>query len=85
MNDKAELAAMTVELILKTWPRAARVFYAYKMACVGCVLAPYYTLAEAVHIYQLPLDEFLNEVLTVIGEEIGTQTNNKLSNHSFLT
>lgn len=69
MSDKNQLASMTVEVILETWPRTARVFHAYKMACVGCVLAPFYSLEEATSIYHIPLDEFIEDLQLVIAEE----------------
>lgn len=69
MSDKDQLAAMTVEVILETWPRTARVFHAYKMACVGCVLAPFYSLEEATSIYHIPLNEFIEDLQLVIAEE----------------
>ena len=78
MNDKAELAAMTVEAILEAWPRTTRVFHAYKMACVGCALAPFYSLAEAANIYHIPLDEFIADLQLVIAEESQSHVNLKL-------
>lgn len=79
MSDKAELAAMTVEAILETWPRTARVFHAYKMACVGCALAPFYSLAEATSIYHIPLDEFMADLQLVIAEESQPHVNLELT------
>lgn len=79
MNDKAELAAMTVEAILESWPRAARIFHAYKMACVGCTLAPFYSLAETASIYDIPLDEFIADLQLVITEESQPHVNLELA------
>lgn len=72
MPDKNTLAHTTIDVVLTQWPRTARVFYQFKMACVGCPLAPYYTVAEAANIYRLPLDTLLGEILSVIAEELHT-------------
>ena len=69
MPDNNDLASMTISEILDQWPRTARVFYQHKMACVGCALAPFYSLEEAVGIYHLSLDALRNDLLAVIAEE----------------
>ncbi|MBK9055201.1 MAG: DUF1858 domain-containing protein [Chloroflexi bacterium] len=69
MPDNNDLASMTISEILDQWPRTARVFYQHKMACVGCALAPFYSLEEAVGIYHLSLDELRYDLLAVIAEE----------------
>lgn len=69
MPDNNDLAKMMISEILEQWPRTARVFYQHKMACVGCALAPFYNLEEAVGIYHLSLDELRNDLLAVIAEE----------------
>ena len=69
MPDSNTLASMTVETILTQWPHTAQVFHQHKMACVGCALAPYYSLAEATNMYHLSLDELLHELLAVIATE----------------
>lgn len=70
MPDKETLALTTIETILTQWPQTARVFHQFKMACVGCALAPYFTLNEAVNIYQLSLDDMIGELMAVIvGED----------------
>jgi hypothetical protein len=32
------------------------------MACVGCVMAPFESIAAAVAVYNVPLDRFLQEL-----------------------
>jgi len=58
----AELAATPVAPFLSRHPGAASVFFAHRMACVGCSLSPFDTLADAAREYRLPLAEFLAEL-----------------------
>jgi hybrid cluster-associated redox disulfide protein len=50
---------MTVAEVLETWPETVEVFQALKTACVGCVMAPFDTLADVARIYELELDMVL--------------------------
>ena len=47
---------MTVAEVLEAWPETVKVFQALKTACVGCVMAPFDTLADVARIYELDLD-----------------------------
>ncbi len=60
------MAEMTVEEIFNEWPETVSVFMRHRMACVGCDLAGFETLAEAVSIYNLDLAAFLDEIRQVI-------------------
>lgn len=55
-------AATTIEEVLRRRPRAARVFQRHRMACVGCAMAPFDTVAEAAAVYGLPLGALLAEL-----------------------
>ncbi|MFN8471468.1 MAG: DUF1858 domain-containing protein [Anaerolineae bacterium] len=55
-------AELTVEDVLNRWPATVPVFMQHRMACVGCDLASFETLAEAVAIYGLDLKAFLAEL-----------------------
>ena len=59
----------TVEDLLKKWPETADVFNRYGMACVGCVVAPFYSVGNAIEIYNLDRDEFLDALLQAIKSE----------------
>jgi hybrid cluster-associated redox disulfide protein len=48
--------------LLGRHPETATVFLAHRMACVGCSLAAFETLADAAREYQLPLAVFLGEL-----------------------
>lgn len=43
-------------------PASARVFFDHRMACVGCALSEFDTLADAARAYGLSLDSFLTEL-----------------------
>lgn len=43
-------------------PAIIKVFMRHGMACVGCAIGPYHTLAEASAEYGLDLDAFLREL-----------------------
>ena len=51
----------SVEEILARWPATARVFIRRKMACVGCIMAPFQTLRAAARSYGIPEAELLAE------------------------
>lgn len=55
-------ANLTVAEVLAHWPQTIPVFIHHRMACVGCVIAPFETLAEVSLIYHLNLDCFLQEL-----------------------
>ncbi len=44
---------MTVAEVLECWPETFEVFQALKTACVGCVMAPFDTLADVARIYEM--------------------------------
>jgi hybrid cluster-associated redox disulfide protein len=51
-----------VEEIMGRWPATARVFMHRKMACVGCIMAPFQTLAAAARAYHIAEGELLSEI-----------------------
>ena len=64
---KAEaLAQMTIEACLNRWPETAVVFQRHQMACVGCVVAPFYSVVDAANVYGLDADAFVGELLALI-------------------
>ncbi len=70
MADTGNIADMTVEDTLTRWPQTADVFGRHNMACVGCPVAPFYTVAEAAAVYNLPSAEFVAELEQVISGEL---------------
>ena len=61
---RAELPRLDqpVEEIMGRWPGTARVFIGRKMACVGCIMAPFQTLSAAARAYHIPEGELLAEM-----------------------
>jgi hypothetical protein len=41
---------------------------AARMACPGCAVAPFYAIEDAIQIYQLDAEPFLDELLTAIND-----------------
>jgi hybrid cluster-associated redox disulfide protein len=65
--EHAQLTAdLTVAEVIDRWPETIPVFFRYRMACVGCLMAPFETLASVVQIYGLDLDCFMDELRQTI-------------------
>ena len=52
--------------VLANWPATARVFIDRQMGCVGCVMARFETVPEAVDAYGFVLEDFLRELTEAI-------------------
>jgi hybrid cluster-associated redox disulfide protein len=57
---------MSVSEILDTWPEVIPVFLTHKMACVGCSVADFMTLEDALDIYKLNEESFIEELEKII-------------------
>ncbi len=44
------------------WPATIPIFNQYQMSCVGCLMAPFDTLQEAITNYQLNTAQFIAEL-----------------------
>lgn len=60
------VADLTVAEVMDRWPQTVPYFFRYRMACVGCPIAHFETLAEVAAIYGLNLSRFLNELEQII-------------------
>lgn len=60
-NDSL-LAGMSVTALLKRYPAAVSVFFQYRMACVGCAIADFHTVAQAAALYNIELAQFTTEM-----------------------
>lgn len=61
LNPQATMAA-----IMQTWPETVPVFLAHRMACVGCSLAAFNTLAQAARAHNLSLEDLLPDLLAAL-------------------
>ena len=59
-------ATLRVAEVLARWPQTMSVFMRHRMACVGCAMAPFETLAEVAAIYELDLSHFMGELEGII-------------------
>ena len=72
--EYAQLTAdLTAAEVLERWPETSPVFFRYRMACVGCPIAPFETLAEVAAIYGLDRECLVNELRQTIHRELGRQ------------
>jgi hybrid cluster-associated redox disulfide protein len=66
MEDSQLLTDFTVAEVMDRWPQTIPFFFRYRMACVGCPIAPFETLAEVAAIYGLNWNRFLSELQQTI-------------------
>jgi hybrid cluster-associated redox disulfide protein len=77
MNMKAEATLeqspisldWSVAQLLSCWPQATRIFIKYRMNCVGCSMAAFERLGDALAIYGVSANSFLDEFHMVIQDE----------------
>ncbi len=62
-----------VEEIMGRWPATARVFIRRKMACVGCIMAPFQTLSAAARAYHIAEADLLTEIHDAASADAPTQ------------
>ncbi|QLQ08870.1 MAG: hypothetical protein HZY76_12045 [Anaerolineae bacterium] len=48
------------------WPQAIPVFLRHQMACVGCTMSPFETLADVTAVYNIPMTQFIDELQQTI-------------------
>ncbi len=53
----------TVFDVMSEWPSTVPVFIRHKMNCVGCSMAAFEALEDALTIYGLPVDPFIEELV----------------------
>ena len=52
---------LTVEQLFARWPQTTAVFLRHRFACIGCLMAPFDTLADVARNYQVDLGDLLSE------------------------
>lgn len=63
------LQSMTVDAVMARWPATVAVFNRCRMACPGCVMAPFMTVAEAARAYGLDADGLGADLTAAIGSD----------------
>ena len=53
--------------LMTEWPQTIHVFVRHKMLCVGCLISPFHTVAEACAEYHLDEEAFLAELRKTSG------------------
>ncbi len=71
MQQASLRAEFTVAEVVSRWPQTIPVFLRHHMACVGCAMAPFETLADVARIYRLHLSQFLSELQQAIRPQEG--------------
>ncbi|HYH38683.1 MAG TPA: DUF1858 domain-containing protein [Azospirillum sp.] len=70
MTDPHDPAAThLISEVLERWPQTLAVFLHRRMACPGCAMASFMTVAEAAACYGVPPAELLAELHRAIGGE----------------
>ena len=67
-RDTAPCADLTIHALLDAHPDAGAVLLRHGMACVGCVMARFETLAEAAREYGLEAGALLAELRSVASD-----------------
>ncbi|TLP49161.1 DUF1858 domain-containing protein [Cohaesibacter sp. CAU 1516] len=57
---------LTLDEVMKTWPQTVGVFLHHKMLCVGCLVNPFHTIADACAEYDLDEESFRVELRAAI-------------------
>jgi hybrid cluster-associated redox disulfide protein len=58
----------SVESLFKRWPGTVQVFIQHQMACPGCYLVGFESLAGALQVYQVEEELFLEELKQIISK-----------------
>ena len=75
MNDVISInAEANVDELITRYPATARVFIRRRMACVGCEIARFESVADVCEIYHQPLDPFLKELRRVVAKNTAGST-----------
>ena len=56
----------SVAEIFKCWPRVIELFTQYRMSCPGCYLSEFEELENALRIYGIPKEQFLESLQAII-------------------
>jgi hybrid cluster-associated redox disulfide protein len=57
---------MPVAEVMRRWPESVAVFLGRRMACPGCPMAPFMTLAEAARSYAIDAEDLIGDLRAVL-------------------
>lgn len=60
-------ADLSLADLMHLWPSTIPVFVRHRMLCVGCLVSPFHTVADACAEYDLDEEEFLRELTDAVG------------------
>lgn len=58
---------MTMNEIMRRWPAAIRVVLRHQLLCVGCPIAIFHTVDDAIREHRIDGESFRRELLAAIG------------------
>ncbi|MEQ9334297.1 DUF1858 domain-containing protein [Thalassobaculum sp.] len=64
---QSEILSMIVGDVMGRWPETVEIFHRRRMACPGCAMAPFMTVAEAARSYDLSERLFAEDLIAAIG------------------
>ena len=59
MEDNPITSDLIIADVMQRWPVSILVFLENRMACVGCSMSAFDTLADALEVYDIPQEEIL--------------------------
>lgn len=57
---------LILEDVMKIWPATIEVFLRHKMLCVGCMVNPFHTIADACMEYELDEQDLMEELRAAV-------------------
>lgn len=57
---------LSLSELMTRWPQTIPVFVRHRMICVGCLVSPFHTIADACAEYKLDQDAFMAELTNAI-------------------
>lgn len=58
---------MSMDEIMRLWPATIRVVLDHRLLCVGCPIAPFHTVEDAIRAHKIDGDDFRNALMKAIG------------------
>ncbi len=63
------LSNLTVKELFDKHPKVIDIFIELNLACIGCPIDKFHTLADIANIYELEIDILISKIQTVIKKE----------------